>query len=613
MPEAARESFHRVRTQFAMSSAPLSQAARRRILADLKTLQEEPIPLAAAAPCSDADLSLWNGVIGTQMEVTHLGCVTVPLHFLIDFPCDYPLSAPNIGFSFEFQYRGGASYVQPDGRLKGKLVICLDVLGNFGHVHTEWKSTVGSGWSPAYTVTTLMIQLQSVLCDLGTQMTQQERDKTYQSAVRFCEKNPRAVLPILDEDEIYELRRKQQVQQQLRRICRGDDALVERVSKIARRAGLVEREGQLDSFLELLSDVASTASGSCSASETESVAKIDKNICCWSTGKLYTEALLGVGVSRERKNLGTAGELLSKEAFDGGLRQNTNKSPFEFFLPVWINEAHAAGSTQWREELRKQVLQIGRSVFEAGNEDAAAMEVFPRLINQMIVEMMRPDSDKSAAIATFEALCNFWRTFRWLVDTREGLRNKVANTLTRFVKEESFRHKDHSPDLGALLVLFTVMQGYPACPARDDFISTYADENSLRWVMWWQRSGTPPDGGAVFQATKVSREILMFQMAVVDIVIGDVAKTLSDMEETNCKLPERLEHLQAEWRKRKESVGDWTAYYNCIGAARPSFPSTGEWIASCVRRAAAEKGPKYGSGGGKGEKGKGKGKGKGKF
>eukprot|EP00439_Symbiodinium_sp_Y106_P071887 s1288_g13.t1 len=419
------------------SSTPLSQAARRRILADLKGLQGEPIPLAAAAPCSDADLSLWNGVIGTQMQVTHLGCVTVPLHFLIDFPCDYPLSAPNIGFSFDFQYRGGASYVQQDGRLKGKLVICLDVLGNFGHVHTEWKSTVGSGWSPAYTVTTLLIQLQSVLCDLGEQMTQQERDKTYQSAVRFCEQNPKAVLPILDEDEIHELRRKQQVEHQLRRICRGDDSLAERIGSFARRVGLAEKEEQLDIFLELLSDVASATSGSRPASEAESaVAKVDKNICCWSTGKLYTEALLGVGVSRERKNLGTAGELLSKEAFDGGLRQNTNKSPFEFFLPVWINEAHAAGSVQWREELSKQVLQIGRKVFEAGNEDAAAMEVFPRLINQMIVEMMRPDADKSAAIATFEALCNFWRTFRWLVDTRESLRNKVGATLTRFVKEE---------------------------------------------------------------------------------------------------------------------------------------------------------------------------------
>ena len=67
----------------AMSSI-LSSAAKTRILSDLKHLQEEPIPLAAAAPCSD-DISLWNGIIGTQMEVTHIGFVTVPLHFLIGF------------------------------------------------------------------------------------------------------------------------------------------------------------------------------------------------------------------------------------------------------------------------------------------------------------------------------------------------------------------------------------------------------------------------------------------------------------------------------------------------------------------------------------------------
>jgi len=489
-------------------------------------------------------------------------------------------------------------------------VICLDILGNFGHVHTEWKATVGSGWSPAYTVTTLLIQLQSVLCDLGEQMSQQKRDMTYQSAVRFCEKNPNAVLAILDDDEIHDLRQKRHVDQQLRKISRGDEALAARLTSFARRVGLAEKEGQLDSFLELLSDVASAASGSHPGSEAESAAvNVDKNICCWSTGKLYTEALLGVGVSRERKNLGTAGELLSKEAFDGGLRQNTNKSAFEFFLPVWINEMHAAGSAQWRQELRKQVLQIGKSALDARDEESATIEVFPRLINQMIVEMMRPDAHKTAAIATFEALCNFWRTFRWLVDTTESLRIKLATILTRFVKEDAFRHKDHSPDLGVLLVLFTVMQGYKACPSREAFITAYADENSLRWVMWWQRSGTKPEAGPVFQATKVSREILMFQMAVVDIVIGDVAKTLPDMEDTNCKLPDRLERLQMEWRKRKESVADWATYYQCIGSTRPNFGSSAEWIASCVRRA-AEKGPKYGSGGGKGDKGKGKGKGK---
>lgn len=44
----------------------------------------------------------------------------------------------------------------------------------------------------------------------------------------------------------------------------------------------------------------------------------------------------------------------------------------------------------------------------------------------------------------------------------------------------------------------------------------------------------------VFQATKVSRDILMFQMMVVDIFIGDIGQMLKEIEATNYKLPDRL-------------------------------------------------------------------------
>lgn len=591
--------------------AEITPASRRRLLADLKRLEEEPIPLASARPCSDSDLTLWDGVIGADLDVTHFGRITVPLHFLIDFPSDYPNSAPSIGFSFQFQYRGGAEYVMPDGRLKGKKVICLDVLGNFGEVHSEWKSSVGSGWSPAYTVTTLLVQLQSVLCDLGTQMSQRERDVTYQSAMRFSEQNPDAVIPIMDEDEIRDQREQHQVEKQLMKICSGNEDLVGRVTVFAQRTGIADKKTEMSNLLTLLCDVASTASGSRadSQSDAEPEVVVDANICCWSTGKLYTESLLGVGVSRERRNITTAAELLSKEAYDGGLRQNTNKSPFEFFLPVWINETHAAGRSEWRQALIQKCCEIGvKALGSEGGEDGAILEVFPRLINQMIVEMMKPDAAKSAAIAIFEALCNFWRTFRWLVDTRPSLSSKVGKTLSRFVSDVKFRHKDNSPDLGALLVLFTVLQGHDTCPNRQEFINAYADENSLRWVMWWKRAGARAENVPVFNATKVSREILMFQMMVVDVVIGDVPETLRQMELTNCRLPERLETLQSQWRQRKESIADWQGYFAFIGAAKPCFANSNLWIADCVSRAESM-GPKYSGskGEGKGSKGKGKG------
>lgn len=277
---------------------------------------------------------------------------------------------------------------------------------------------------------------------------------------------------------------------------------------------------------------------------------------------------------------------------------------------MWINETHAAKSQEWREALKSSYMEIARKVYEASNEDDAIIEVFPRLINQMIVEVMKPDAARSAAIATFEAMCNFWRTLRWLVDARPTLLSRIQRMLSKFVQDDASRHKDNTPDLGVALVLFTVFQGKDGCPTRSDFIEAYADENSLRWVMWWQRSGTRPEPMPVFQATQVSREICMFQMMVVDLIIADVGFTLKEMETTNCKLTQRLENLQLQWRNQKSSIDNWASYFKCIGTSQPAFQSESAWIADCVSRAAA-KGPKYGSGKGDGKGGNGKGAGKG--
>merc|ERR1711959_629655 len=390
-------------------------------------------------------------------------------------------------------------------------------------------------------------------------------------------------------------------------------ALTKRVQEFTDASDLSRNTEMLDRFVLLLADVAHAASSGNSTSVGDSSpacsdleVEVDKNICCFASGKLYTESLLGVGVSRERRNLSTAAELLSKEAFDGGLRQSTNKSPFEFFLPVWINEVHSAKCQAWCEALKSSYMQIGRTAYQVSGEDDAVIEVFPRLINQMIVEVMKPDAAKSAAIATFEAMCNFWRTLRWLVDTRPTLLARIGSMLSKFASNEASRHKDSTPDLGIVLVLFTVFQGHDGCPTRDEFIRAYFDENSVRWVMWWQRSGTRPVPMPVFHATQVSREICVFQLMVVDIIVADVNVTLDEIEETNCKLPQRLERLQMQWRQQKSNIANWASYLKCIGASLQASQSESAWIADCVSRAAA-KGPKYG-----GAKGEGKGDAKGK-
>merc|ERR1719375_2956283 len=175
---------------------------------------------------------------------------------------------------------------------------------------------------------------------------------------------------------------------------------------------------------------------------------------------------------------------------------------------------------------------------------------------------------------------------------RPSLCSQVLKTLNSFVADEKARHKDVSPDLGIVLVLFTVLQGCEGCPSRKAFIDAYADENFVRCVMWWQ-SNVPAKAAPVFEATKVSREICMFQLMLSAIVVGEnVDDTLQEMEVTNCKVPERLELLQSRWREQKASTSTWKLFFERIGASLPPFKSTEDWIADCVQRSAT-KGPKY--------------------
>merc|ERR1711985_70848 len=125
-----------------------------------------------------------------------------------------------------------------------------------------------------------------------------------------------------------------------------------------------------------------------------------------------------------------------------------------------------------------------------------------------------------------------------------------------------------------------------------DFINAYADENFVRCVMWWQDT-VPAKAAPVLEATKVSREILMFQLMLSAIVVGDnVDETLQEMEGTNCKVPARLELLQSKWREQKSSTNTWKLFFERIGASLPSFKTTEDWIADCVKRS-SKKGPKY--------------------
>lgn len=128
----------------------------KRLAQDLKYLQDNPIVNANAAPIED-NLCQWKCCVVGSEGTAYAG---IPIYFVLEFTEQYPIKAPHAYFLSQITYRGGAS-LKDD---KGRTVVCLDLFGNFGAIHSEWgKDNQASGWSPAYNVATILVQMQAML------------------------------------------------------------------------------------------------------------------------------------------------------------------------------------------------------------------------------------------------------------------------------------------------------------------------------------------------------------------------------------------------------------------------------------------------------------------
>ncbi len=117
----------------------------KRLQKDLKELKDSTLPLVGVSACPlDDNMYVWHGNIKAPKGTVYEGGV---FHIELTFPQDYPVSPPTVTLF--------ACQLDHPNVFGSKL--CLDMLEpNKGG---KWYE----GWNSAYTVESILIQLQSFL------------------------------------------------------------------------------------------------------------------------------------------------------------------------------------------------------------------------------------------------------------------------------------------------------------------------------------------------------------------------------------------------------------------------------------------------------------------
>mmetsp|Transcript_19406 Transcript_19406/g.21581 ORF Transcript_19406/g.21581 Transcript_19406/m.21581 type:complete len:159 (+) Transcript_19406:32-508(+) len=109
-----------------------------RLLADYKSMLDEPPEGVSASPVDEDNMFIWNATIFGPDETEWEGGI---LPLILKFPEEYPSKPPKVRFTVPIFHPN----VYNDGS------ICLDIIQD--------------KWRPIYTVNTILLSIQSLLTD----------------------------------------------------------------------------------------------------------------------------------------------------------------------------------------------------------------------------------------------------------------------------------------------------------------------------------------------------------------------------------------------------------------------------------------------------------------
>jgi len=491
-------------------------SAAKTLLQQRKELERHPL-VGASADFLEDDIFTWYCVLLYK---------DFPLRVCLQFDRDYPISPPKAYFESFVAYEGGAVMKDSQGRFE----VCLSLFGNFRTYHTEWANAQGEGWSPSYTVSTILVAMQGLM--LGDMLSNRPADETQMrsSALTF-------------------------------RCSATKHNGADRSTWFPK---VYTAEYEVKAFQESIGVVRSSYD-----------VLRDHYVCYVSKSNVLDDkCTLGYGVHVENprnSTLSSPCEYLSFDAFypgctrpehlgdsGTGIRRSSMNKPIEYWVPVLLH----SGDWAKVKPLFMQCMDLLERGLRLNCTPTARSEnvlkVCGSVMNSLVVEVMNGSGSGSGGPATAASMHTtandkfidgyfaFYRLLKQYAGDHPDLVTFVDAKLASFIKTPSQRVKAVVPNLGELLIYLTVSAKF----TWTDMWKAYQQESDARSVFWYcigtQRAPPrfpelrDPNNNAdrnrkVFEATAVGRSLAMYQVKFSQVVNTATAtvSALSPVESTS--------------------------------------------------------------------------------
>eukprot|EP01132_Coremiostelium_polycephalum_P000614 gene614-763_t len=585
------------------------------LMADLKNIKMNPLPLVSAEPL-EGDLLTWHANIIAPDESPYEGGI---FHIELKFPPTYPINPPSGVLLTPFPH----PHIHDKGR------ICLDILSDFQSYFQGNDSINGpksTGWSSAYSVQTILLQIQTFLITLDSEddpsaLPIQEYLSKIPQAIHIsrtfkcpscshCAENPWP--PITSNTTTSSTKSNSNNTNSLS--SSSSSILIVNNSTTSSSSSTPT---PLSSSPSLSSNPLNSnitipklqfnnkpmiqqSSSSNQKIEETYIKSIESELICFHTRVSYKEDILGIGISSTTKKnkprkideIKSTLDLLSKTAFNQGVRNSVLKEQFTHWLPLYFNPQHGENAWVYLEASLSDMFNSKKFYPEI------ACTFLCKAMNTMCVQIM--NGTLHASIKLLEGYCSFHQLFLVLVKKYPDLLSQINQQIYDFIHIPEKRNKTNTPALGEFLPLLTVSDYKWSEVSR-----AYLEENFDRNVFWVLKkhpelSETDPNPTVdsnrpklVFDCTLVSIKLLLFHVYFLRNVARPAGSSIEEIMLQYNKLlgrppPSIRDSLQTEV-KQIQRISTWNEFFIKIDVTPPTDDALVEWLRRSVSNSLTKK------------------------